>query len=126
MDDLEQQSASPSALEACIREFLQLCKSNSDLSKLIKKWERYVHFKPTDSDEVFSLEITGGAVSSVHRGALEDKKTLTVSAPTQVIIEVLSGRLNPADAVISSGLGVFGAEEDVMKLDAITLVLWDW
>lgn len=126
MDDLEQQSAAPSALETCLHEFAQLCKSNSDLPKLIKKWERYVHFKPTDSDEVFSLELSGGAVRGVHRGALEDKTPLTVSAPTEVIIEVLSGRLNPADAVISSGLGVFGAEEDVMKLDAITLVLWDW
>lgn len=126
MDAMESQSAAPSALETCILEFSRLCNANANLPKLIRKWDRYVHFTPTDSKEVYSLEVSGGVVSAVHCGALEGKQTLTVSAPTNVMMDVLAGRLNPADAVISSGLGVFGAEEDVMKLDAITLVLWDW
>jgi hypothetical protein len=122
---MEPQRETSSALEKCLLEFAQMCNSNTDIPRLLKNWDRYVHVKPHQSTELFTLDVAAGGVKGVLPGELQGRKTITVSAASDVLIEVFSGRLNPAEALISSGLEVYGAEEDVMKLDAITLVLWD-
>lgn len=114
------------SMQACLLEFASLCNSNTDLHKLIRKWERHVHVEPKDGSTSFTLTVEGGAVTQVTSGKAQGKQSLTISGPTDVLLGVFSGRINPAEALISMGLETYGAEEDVMKLDAITLILWDW
>lgn len=117
---------SAASMHQCLVDFASLCNANPHLSKLIQRWERNIHVRPKDDPAVFTLALEGGSVCQVACEALEGKPSITVSGPPKVLIDVFSGRVNPAEALISMGLEIYGAEEDIMKLDAITLVLWDW
>lgn len=117
---------SSSRLHASLQNFVALCNANQDLPKLTRKWERHVHIKPKDAPSIFTLQVGGGEDSILVEGELKGRPSLTLSGPAEVLADVLSGEVNPAEALIGMGLEIYGAEEDVMKLDAITLVLWDW
>jgi hypothetical protein len=91
----------------------------------MKGWDRFIYVKASDTNERFTVDVQGGKVAAVTSGELAGKTSLSIMAAASVLEEVLSGRVNPSEALLDHGLEVFGDEADVVKLDALTLILWD-
>jgi hypothetical protein len=108
-----------------LRQFAAQVNEHPQVIRLMRGWDRFIHVKASDTNESFTVDVNDGKVAAITAGERSGKSSVSIVAAATVLTDVLSGKLNPSQAMLDDGLEVFGQEADVVKLDALTLVLWD-
>jgi hypothetical protein len=95
------------------------------LRTLLKEWDRDIAIECDDVELTQWLRVRGSLVRDVSGTAPDGGVTITMRASHAVLVDVFEGRRSPAQLFLDGDLQVFASDKDQVKLDAISLLLWD-
>jgi len=109
-----------------IKESLQAFKQNYDQNKRLKlmnkDWNRVILVQANDIACEHTLVLSAGDLS-VHEGSL-GKADLIVAADSEILADMFYGDITPTEPYLNGSLKVLGSEEDIVRLDFISLMIW--
>jgi len=108
-----------------LQSFRELIKAHPRMKTLLKGWDRTVLVQSEDTAETFTLEFRDCHLVDIRDVAPAGDAGITIKASQRVLADIFTGALNPASEFLDGRLQVFASDSDQVKLDAITLVLWD-
>lgn len=110
-------------LEEALADYTQTCNSNERLRRMQREWSRVLHFVCSDTGEMFSMEVERGEILSTPQGH-EGTPDIIVTTTSETFCDMFWGDLNPVAKYLRGEITVQGSQEDVMRLDAISYVIW--
>lgn len=112
-------------LHSALLHFQSLVNANSRVQQLLESWERLVSVEGEDSDERYSVLFDHGEITTVRPPTPADEPDITLRAQSALLCEVFTGAKNPATEFLDGTLQVLASDRDQVKLDAISLLIWD-
>lgn len=109
-------------LRECLAKFRDRCNSDQQLRQMLRDWDRLILVRATDLAAECFLAVRDGEVFLEEGVAAQ--ADLTVMADSQLLTDLFSGRITPTEPYLNGSLRVLGTEEDVMRLDFISLMIW--
>jgi putative sterol carrier protein len=97
------------------------CNGNERLGRMLRGWDRVVHLVATDTGDRFTVQVRDQRLSTLADGA-DDVADLIVTATSEDFADMFWGDLNPSEKYMSGEITLAGAQEDVMRLDAMSMV----
>jgi len=110
-------------LEEALADYTVTCNGNEQLRKMQRDWSRRLHFVCADTGARFSMVVDRGeivATGSCHEGVPD----IVVTTSSEIFCDMFWGDLNPVQKYLRGEIKVQGSQEDVMRLDAISFVIW--
>ena len=110
-------------IDEALADYTVSCNTNERLRKMQRDWTRVLHFVCTDSDVTFTMDVDHGEIvrtTSGHQGVPD----IVVTTTSEVFCDMFWGDLNPVRMYLRGEIKVKGTQEDVMRLDAISYVIW--
>lgn len=109
-------------LEA-IKEYTRLSNGNQRLRKMNRDWTKVVQFYATDLNQNILMKVKNGEIieTGVGKAELAD---IIISSTSEIFCDMFWGDLNPTQKYLTGELQVKGSQEDIMRLDAISAVIW--
>lgn len=114
--------AEPTSLRAILSQFAEACSSDPRLRAMNRDWTRTIAIQPTDGSDAVFLHYEDGLVGVVEHPT--HAPDLVVEAEPAILTDIFSGRLAPTEPYLSGDLRVHGSQDDMMRLDIITLLIW--
>jgi putative sterol carrier protein len=109
-------------LEA-MTEYTKLSNGNARLRKMNRDWSKVVHFHATDTNNDFLMKVESGEIIEFKAGT-PDIADISIASTSEVFCDMFWGDLNPTQKYLTGELQVKGSQEDIMRLDAISAVIW--
>jgi putative sterol carrier protein len=97
------------------------CNENQRLRRMLRGWNRIVHLVATDTGDRFTVAIHDQTLAELADVA-EAEADLIVTATSEDFADLFWGDLNPSEKYMSGEITLAGAQEDVMRLDAMSMV----
>jgi putative sterol carrier protein len=110
-------------LAEALADYTLSCNGNERLRKMQRDWSRTLHFICSDSETIFSMEVQKGEILSTPEGHV-GVPDIVVTADSETFCDMFWGDLNPVAKYLRGEITVNGSQEDVMRLDAISYVIW--
>jgi len=110
-------------LDEALADYKETCNSNERLRKMQREWSRVLHFSCTDTGDDFSMDVMRGEIVEVGPGHVGEAD-IHVSADSETFCDMFWGDLNPVAKYLRGEIQVKGTQEDIMRLDAISYVIW--
>jgi putative sterol carrier protein len=88
-----------------------------------RDWSRVLHFCCSDTEVEFSMEVDHGEIVSTPPGHV-GVPDIIVTTTSENFCDMFWGDLNPVQKYLRGEITVKGTQEDVMRLDAISYVIW--
>lgn len=108
---------------AALADYQVQCNTNERLRRMQRDWTRRLHFAAADTGETYTMEVQAGEITTFAHGAI-DTPDIIVTASSEDLCDMFWGDLNPSRKYLRGEIQVKATPEDVMRLDAITLVIW--
>ncbi|HET9622749.1 MAG TPA: SCP2 sterol-binding domain-containing protein [Kofleriaceae bacterium] len=115
----------PDTLEHALCRFRDLVNAHPRMKTLLKGWDRAAVVATEDADETFTVEFKDCQIVRVAAGIQVDNAAIKLKATQRTLTDIFLGDLNPASEFLDGRLQVIASDKDQVKLDAITLLLWD-
>lgn len=96
--------------------------SNDRLKVMNRDWDRVVVITATDIASLHTLTVKQGLVS-LTEGAVE-KPDLTVISDSETLADIFYGDITPTEPYNNGTLKILGQEDDIIRLDFISLMIW--
>jgi putative sterol carrier protein len=109
-------------LEA-MAEYTRLSNGNARLRKMNRDWSKVITFHAKDLNQDFTMKVQGGEILETKVGS-EKVVDIIITSTSEILCDMFWGDLNPTQKYLTGELQVKGSQEDVMRLDAISAVLW--
>jgi hypothetical protein len=114
------------SLDDCLQEFQRLANGHERVRRILSTWDRVVLLEVLDDGRRYCMKTTDGAVTFVPPVAPEGAAGVVhVRAKEKILREVFTGRRNAARAFFDAEMEVFADEKDQVKLETITMILWN-
>jgi putative sterol carrier protein len=97
------------------------CNANERLKRMMRGWDRVVHLRTSDGDLRFTVEVRDQTIGPLAPGAL-GQPDMVVTATSEDFADLFWGDLNPSEKYMSGEIVLAGSQEDVMRLDAMSMV----
>jgi putative sterol carrier protein len=110
-------------LKEALADYTRSCNHNERLRKMQRDWSRVLHFVCSDNDVTFSMHVDRGEILSTPQG-LDGVPDIVVTTTSETFCDMFWGDLNPVQKYLRGEITVKGSQEDVMRLDAISYVIW--
>jgi putative sterol carrier protein len=110
-------------LDEALADYTVSCNTNERLRKMQRDWSRLLHFSCSDSGEEFSMDVRCGEIVTIERGHA-GTPDIHVTADSESFCDMFWGDLNPVAKYLRGEIQVKGTQEDIMRLDAISYVIW--
>lgn len=110
-------------LAEALADYTVSCNENERLRKMQRDWSRVLHFTTSDTDAAFTIEVDHGEIVGTPQGHL-GVPDIAVSADSETFCDMFWGDLNPVQKYLRGEIAVKGSQEDIMRLDAISYVIW--
>jgi putative sterol carrier protein len=94
---------------------------NPRLTKMVKGWDRVIHFTTTDTGQTYTMRVEHQQLSALETGPA-DQPDVIVSGTSEDFADMFWGDLNPSEKYMSGEITLAGSQEDVMRIDAISMV----
>lgn len=104
-------------------EYTRLSNGNARLRKMNRDWSKVVHFHASDTNQDFLMKVDAGEITDYKPGR-PDTADIVVTATSEIFCDMFWGDLNPTQKYLTGELQVKGSQEDIMRLDAISAVIW--
>jgi len=95
---------------------------NERLKIMNRDWDRVVVVKATDVESRHTMTLKDGVVS-LKEGA-SDNPDLTVISDSETLADIFYGDITPTEPYNNGTLRVMGSEDDLIRLDFISLLIW--
>lgn len=112
------------SLMAALLRFQGEANAHARVASLLKGWNPTFHLECLDTGHLFSLRVKDGRVDAVSEGHADASHTIRLLANENDLENLFSGKLHPVQAHSDGILEVYGDSKDQVKLDAITMILW--
>lgn len=99
------------------------CNENKRLRKMQRDWSRLLHFVAEDTGDTFTMDVVKGEIVSFSAGA-GGAPDIIVTATSEDLCDMFWGDLNPSQKYLQGQIKVKATQEDVVRLDAITMIIW--
>ncbi|MBN1533436.1 MAG: SCP2 sterol-binding domain-containing protein [Spirochaetes bacterium] len=99
------------------------CNENKRLRKMQRDWSRLLHFVAEDTGDAFTMDVVKGEIVSFAAGA-QGTPDIIVTATSEDLCDMFWGDLNPSQKYLQGEVKVKASQEDVVRLDAITMIIW--
>ncbi|MEI8051346.1 MAG: SCP2 sterol-binding domain-containing protein [Actinomycetes bacterium] len=106
-----------------LADYTATCNSNERLRKMQRDWSRVLHFICSDTTDTFTMVVTSGEIVATTAGH-DGVPDLVVTTDSETFCDMFWGDLNPVAKYLRGDIKVKGTQEDVMRLDAISYVIW--
>jgi putative sterol carrier protein len=110
-------------LTEALADYTVSCNDNVRLRKMQRDWSRTLHFICSDTGVTFSMEVDHGEILSTPEGHV-GTPDIVVTTDSETFCDMFWGDLNPVQKYLRGEIKVKGSQEDVMRLDAISYVIW--
>jgi putative sterol carrier protein len=110
-------------LQEALADYTVSCNSNERLRKMQRDWTRLLHFVCSDNGIVFTMDVDHGEIMRTCEGH-EGVPDIVVTTESETFCDMFWGDLNPVQKYLRGEIKVKGTQEDVMRLDAISYVIW--
>ncbi len=110
-------------LAEALADYTESCNGNDRLRKMQRDWTRTLHFVCSDTDTMFSMVVVRGEIVSTCEGHMATPD-IVVTTTSEIFCDMFWGDLNPVQKYLRGEITVKGSQEDVMRLDAISFVIW--
>ena len=110
-------------LREALDDYTISCNENVRLRKMQRDWSRTLHFVCSDSTVMFTMMVDKGEITSTAEG-LDGLPDIVVTTTSETFCDMFWGDLNPVQKYLRGEITVQGSQEDVMRLDAISAVIW--
>lgn len=105
-----------------LRTFQESYQKNQQLKMMNRDWNRVILIKATDIPSEHTLILKDGELM-VKEGGIESPD-LTVTADSDTIADLFFGDITPTEPYLNGSLKIFGSEDDIIRLDFISLMIW--
>jgi putative sterol carrier protein len=109
-------------LEA-LGDYQHQCNTNERLRRVQRDWSRRLHFHATETDDWFTMVVVRGEITTLGTGA-DGEAEVIVHGSSEDLCDMFWGDLNPSQKYLRGQILVQATPEDVMRLDAITAIIW--
>ena len=110
-------------LREALDDYTISCNENVRLRKMQRDWSRTLHFVCSDTTVMFTMVVDKGEITSTTEG-LDGLPDIVVTTTSETFCDMFWGDLNPVQKYLRGEIIVKGSQEDVMRLDAISYVIW--
>jgi putative sterol carrier protein len=110
-------------LAESLADYTVSCNENARLRKMQRDWSRTLHFICSDTGSTFSMLVEKGEILSTPEGHV-GTPDIVVTTTSETFCDMFWGDLNPVQRYLRGEITVKGSQEDVMRLDAISYVIW--
>ena len=114
--------ATKEELAASLEGFCESCNSNEQLKAMTLDWDRRIGVKANDIDAGFTITYQDG-VATVQDGFSEDAD-LKAESDCETLVSVFYGEVTPAQPYADGTLRILGSEDDILRLDFVSLLIW--
>ena len=97
------------------------CNANARLARMLRGWDRTVHLVASDTRDEFTITVAASVLGDLRHGPV-DEADLVVTATSEDFADLFWGDLNPSEKYVSGEIVLAGSSEDVMRLDAMSMV----
>ena len=87
-----------------------------------RDWSRRIQLEPDDTQHLHWLVSDEGLVSA-GEGPV-DNPDMLIQAPEEILTAIFSGEMTPTEPYNAGDLLVRGQQDDIMRLDILTLLIW--
>src|SRR5580692_10918880 len=94
---------------------------NPRLAKMVKGWDRVIHFTASDIGQGFTMRVADQRLSELVVG-YEEQPDVIVTGSSEDFCDMFWGDLNPSEKYMSGEITLLGSQQDVMRIDAISMV----
>ena len=115
--------AEKSEVMNAMAEYTKLSNGNARLRKMNRDWSKVVHFHANDTNDDFMMKVVAGEIVETGPSA-PGTADIVVSATSEIFCDMFWGDLNPTQKYLTGELQLKGTQEDIMRLDAISAVIW--
>ena len=107
-------------LRQALTEFAARINADPRLRKMVADWERAIALEASDGSGVGILVHDG----EVRVSDLPEAPDIRLTGARSILHDVFSGRLSPTEPYVDGSLRVQGSQEDVLRLDFLSLMIW--
>jgi putative sterol carrier protein len=104
-------------------DFQQQCNANQRLRRMQRDWTKLLHIVAEDNDSRHTMTVVAGETTKIDEG-LVGTPDIIVTTCSETLCDMFWGDLNPAQKYLAGELKLKASQEDVMRLDAINLIIW--
>jgi putative sterol carrier protein len=97
------------------------CNENDRLRRMLRGWDRVVHLVAVDTGDRFTVVVRDQTLAGLVDGT-DTIADLVVTATSEDFADLFWGDLNPSEKYMSGEITLAGSQEDVMRLDAMSMV----
>lgn len=113
-----------SELHQILSSFADKVNANDKVGRLISNWNPNIILSTTDSEAVFTIIVRNARISDITVGEEASGHEIRMEAASDILRSIFTGRTNPATAVLTGDLAVFGEAADHIRLDAVSMLIW--
>lgn len=95
--------------------------ANPRLTKMVQGWDRVIHFTTTDTAQGYTMHVVDQQLSELAVGH-EGRPDVVVTGNSEDFCDMFWGDLNPSEKYMSGEITLLGSQQDVMRIDAISMV----
>ena len=99
------------------------CNDNKRLRRMQRDWTKLLHFNAEDTGDLFTMNVISGEIVSFGAGE-EGTPDIIVTTISENLCDMFWGDLNPSQKYLQGEIRVKATQEDVVRLDAITMIIW--
>jgi putative sterol carrier protein len=114
--------ASPQELHESLLNFQDLFNENEQLRQMNKDWNRVVRISATDTGTAMTVRLQDGTLSVSPEPPAQHHMELV--ADSELLCALFWGEIGPTEPYMDGRLVVKGSEDDVLRLDFITAMIW--
>jgi len=115
--------ASKEEILEALTDYQVQCNNNKRLRRMQCDWSKLLHFLAEDTGDMFTMDVVNGEIVSFEAGA-RDTPDIIVTTLSENLCDMFWGDLNPSQKYLDGEIRVKATQEDVMRLDAITMIIW--
>jgi len=106
-----------------LSDFQVQCNNNKRLRKMQRDWTKVLHFTTIDTKDTFTMTTKEGEILKTEKGHVGTPDVI-IEADSETMCDMFWGDLNPTQKYLRGEIKVKGTQEDVMRIDAITAIIW--
>jgi putative sterol carrier protein len=95
--------------------------ANPRLTKMVQGWDRVIHFTTTDTGQAYTMRVADQQLSALAPGHA-GQPDVVVTGTSEDFCDMFWGDLNPSEKYMSGEIKLIGSQQDVMRIDAISMV----
>ncbi|WP_066639147.1 SCP2 sterol-binding domain-containing protein [Desulfolucanica intricata] len=105
-----------------LQAFLDNYQKNERLKTMNRDWDRIILVRATDVQFEHTISLKNGELE-IMEGA-PGQADLTVVSDSETLADLFYGDIAPTEPYMNGTLKISGSEDDILRLDFISLMIW--